>query len=170
MNERTFVDAKNMAFVADGTRYPLLYALCCPITEEPVLVIIRCKPSAVALLEESVPRNGAIESAGKTTGLLFRCAISTQYIETTKKDDGGNDVKDYRGVKYYYGLREDILIEKVFTEQYRGRKIRLETFRKKLLDGNLKGFLAGREVVYGQDLVIACCTGEADSEADTEEE
>jgi len=170
MNERTFIDAKNRAFVADGNRYPILYALCCPITGEPVVVIIRCKPGAVSLLEELVPRNGAIESAGKTTGLLFRCSISTHYIETTKRDDDGNDVKDYRGVKYYYGLREDILIEKVFTEQYRGRKIRLETFRKKLLDGNLKGFLAGREIVYGQDLVIACCTEEADSEADTEEE
>ena len=111
-----------------------------------------------------------VESVGKTTGLLFRSAISTHYVETIKKDDEGNDVKDYKGVKYYYGLKEDALVEKVFTEEYRGRKIRLETFKRKLLDGKLKGFFVGREVVHGQDLVIACCTEEADPEADIEEE
>lgn len=170
MNERTFVDAKNSAFVVDGNKYPLLYALCCPMTGEPVAVIVRANTRSIALLEGCIPRNGAVESAGKTTGLLFRGAISTHYVETATKDNEGNDVKDYKGVKYYYGLREDILIEKVFTEEYSGRKIGPETFRKKLLDGKLKGFFVGREVVCGQDLVVACCSEEADPEDDTGEE
>jgi len=170
MNERTFVDAKNRAFVVDGNKYPLLYALCCPMSGEPVVVIVRGNTRYASLLEGCVPRNGAVESAGKTTGLLFRSAISTHYVETIVKDDEGSDVKDYKGIKYYYGLKEDVLIEKVFTEEYRGRKIRLETFKRKLLDGKLKGILVGREVIHGQDLVIACCTEEADPEADIEEE
>ena len=111
-----------------------------------------------------------VESVGKTTGLLFKGAISTHYVETISKDGEGNEVKDYKGVKYYYGLKEDALVEKVFTEEYSGRKIRLETFKRKLLDGKLKGFFVGREVMYGQDIVIACCTEEADPEADIEAE
>jgi hypothetical protein len=170
MNERTFVDVKNRAFVVDGDGYPLLYALCCPITGEPVVVIIRAKSRSSSLLESCVPRNGRVENVGRTTGLLFRTAISTQYMETIEKDDEGKDVKDYKGVKYYYGLKEDALVEKVFTDEYSGRKIRLETFKRKLLDGKLKGFLVGREVIHGQDLIIACCTEEADPEADVEEE
>lgn len=170
MNERTFVDAKNRAFVVDGNKYPLLYALCCPMTGEPLVVIVRANKRFISLLEDCVPRNGAVESAGKTSGLLFKSAISTHYVETIKKDDEGNDVKDYKGVKYYYGLKEDVLVEKVFTEEYRGRKIRLETFKRKLLDGKLKGFFVGHEVIHGQDIVIACCTEEADPEADVEEE
>jgi hypothetical protein len=170
MSDRTFVDEKNRTFVVDGDRYPLLYALCCPMTGEPVLVIIRCKSRSNSLFEDCVPRNGAAESVGKTTGLLFRGAISTHYVETTKKDEREKDVKDYKGVKYYYGLREDVLIEKVFTQEYRGRKIRLETFKRKLLDGKLKGFLVGREVIQGQDIIITCCTEETDPEADIEEE
>ena len=170
MNDRTFVDAKNRAFVVDGNPYPLLYALCCPMTGEPVAVIIRGNSRASSLFESCVPNNGMVESIGKTTGLLFRRAISTHYVESIEKNDEGEDVRDYKGVKYYYGLKEDVLIEKVFTEEYRGRKIRPETFKRKLLDGKLKGFLVGREVVYGQDLVIACCAKEADPEADIEEE
>ena len=168
MKDRTFVDAKNRAFVVDGNKYPLVYALCCPMTGEPVVVIIRGK-SRSSLLEGCVPNDGAVESIGKTTGLIFRGAISTHYVETIEKDDEGNEVKDYKGVKYYYGLKEDVLVEKVFTEEYTGRKIRLETFKRKLLDGKLKGFFVGREVVHRQDLVIACCTEEADPEADIEE-
>jgi hypothetical protein len=160
MSDRTFADAKNRTFVVDGDGYPLLYALCCPMTGEPVLVIIRCKPRSNSLFEDCVPRNGAVESVGKTTGLLFRSAISTHYVETTKQDEQGKDVKDYKGVKYYYGLREDILVEKVFTQEYRGRKITVETFKKKLFDGKLKGFSIGRELIHEQDLVIACCTEE----------
>ena len=169
MKDRTFVDGKNRAFVVDGNKYPLVYALCCPMTGEPVVVIIRGK-SRSSLLEGCVPNDGALESIGKTTGLIFKRAISTHYVETVRKDDEGNDVKDYKGVKYYYGLKEDALIEKVFTEEYRGRKIRLETFKKKLFDGKLKGYFVGREVVHGQDIVIAHCTKEADPEADIEEE
>jgi len=170
MNDRTFVDAKNRAFVVDGNKYPLLYAICCPMTGEPLVVIIRWKSRSSSLLEGCVPRNGVVESVGKTTGLLFKSAISTHYVETISKDGEGNEVKDYKGVKYYYGLKEDALVEKVFTEEYSGRKIRLETFKRKLLDGKLKGFFVGREVVHRQDLVIACCTKEADPEADIEAE
>lgn len=169
MKDRTFVDVKNKAFIVDGNRYPLLYAICCPMTGEPVLVIIRSK-SRSSQLESCVPNDGFIERIGKTTGLLFRSAISTHYVETIEKGDEGNDIRDYKGIKYYYGLKEDALIEKVFAEEYRGRKIRLETFKKKLFDAKLKGFFVGREVVNGQDLIIAYCTKEADPEAEIEEE
>jgi hypothetical protein len=106
----------------------------------------------------------------KQRGCSSRAQYQHTIIETVKKDDEGNDVKDYKGVKYYYGLKEDALIEKVFTEEYRGRKIRLETFKRKLLDGKLEGFFVGREVVHGQDIVIAYCTKESDPEAEIEEE
>jgi hypothetical protein len=169
MKDRTFVDVKNKVFIVDGNKYPLVYALCCPMTGEPVVVIIRGK-SCFSQLESCVPNDGSVERVGKTSGLLFKSTISTHYVETMEKDGEGNDVKDYKGIRYYYGLKEDALIEKVFTEEYRGRKIRLETFKKKLFDGKLKGFFVGREVVNGQDLVIAYCIKEADPEAEIEEE
>jgi glycerol kinase len=86
------------------------------MTGEPLVVIIRWKSRSSSLLEGCVPRNGVVESVGKTTGLLFNSAISTHYVETISKDGEGNEVKDYKGVKYVWTQRRR-LVSKVLEEE-----------------------------------------------------
>ena len=154
MIDKLFVNEKEKVLQVGKWSYPLLYALCCPISKKPLLLVVK---SSSNLLGRLVPRGGDVIREGKITGLLYRYAQDKLYVETVKANKGEDDTQsEYLSIRYFFGLKRDPLAEWVFKYANKDASLDRVSFREKLFEGKLEGFHVCREVIHGEDLVVAC--------------
>lgn len=138
MSLKIYIDKNKKQLVAGGKAFPLLYGFSCPFCDKPVIAIVKTKGKTDDYFS-------ADAEEGNVKGVVFLWHI--YYPES------GDGVTDSLSLEYFYGLKEDKLIEKAHEKS--GLKISLNVFKKRLLEGKLRDFKAVREVVNGEELLIA---------------
>lgn len=138
------IDRVSKTLHVNNKAYPLSYALCCPITHEPVMAIMSGVISPVDIKPEFRA------SIGGTTGVIIRQPFKKHYISrlTQKR-------RAVISAIYFYGLREDFLLKKAFEFRDSELKLPYSEFKEAILDGKLDSYKIGRELVTGNDLIVA---------------
>lgn len=154
MSDTLKLSSDGKAVVLGKRSYPLAYGFQCPISGLPVAVLVR---SVSTLLGAAVPKTGGAFTEGKLTGLYICVAGASTYVPMPKPQKNKDEDEQWVKVRYFFGLKEDSLIEKVYHDTYKGRPIKIETFKRKLLAGQLKEYRISRELVGGEDLLITHC-------------
>lgn len=151
MSKKTvfYIDKNNKDIVFNRKRHKLLYALLCPVTERPVLLIFKKnkKLSDYLTSDYEDASNSLYSNSGGVEGVVFFKNDRRSYCKHKNKEIF---------LTYHFGLKDDALARAVYEKTSGfGKKKGLEAFMEKLLSGKAEGFYIGRELVSGRDAIIA---------------
>ncbi|MBA4372289.1 MAG: hypothetical protein C0402_05455 [Thermodesulfovibrio sp.] len=149
---------KTLAITDDGKgvrfakkTYPLVLGFKCPYSGEPVALLMKARAT---VFRDALESGQHLVSEGDYAGIVFHESNTDRYVSLGKvsTEDGEDD--NYQKVRYFYGLKEDPLIEWVLLETGT-KRMKASSFREKLFDGKLPNYRVSHELTEGKDILIA---------------
>lgn len=90
------VDRENSKLIINKKTFPLVYALCCPVTNKPVFVIVKANPKSLqSFVEDNVEFKAHHENIA---GIVFHTSGS-MYLNSSEQNDDEDWVNSQQAVE-----------------------------------------------------------------------